>query len=88
MPRVHLIHAAGSASLSSQCATPVKFNEVVGNRSVPKQFVPAYLPQRYMGRNASKLGAMASVCESIRVYGCNVNQVKAGTTGGEWKRIA
>lgn len=81
MPKVHLVHAAGAQSLSAQCATPVRFNPVVGNRAVPPQFVPKALPSRFQGRNASKGGAMGKLCDDLRVYGCNVNPVKAGTTG-------
>ena len=80
MPKVHLVHAAGAQSLSAMCATPVRFNPVVGNRAVPKN-VPLRTSPRFLGRNASKGGAMGKLCDDLRVYGCNVNPVRAGTTG-------
>jgi hypothetical protein len=88
MPRVHMIHAGGAQSLSAQCATPTKCNPVVGNHAVPPQHVPKALPARFMGRSASKGGAMGKLCDDLRVYGCNVNPVKAGTTGGHGQVIS
>lgn len=88
MARVRSIHAGGAQSLSAQCATPLRVNPVVGNYATPKQFVPKALPPRFMGRNASKGGAMGKLCDDLRVYGCNVNPVKAGTTGGHGQIIS
>lgn len=87
MSRVHTIHRGGSESFNAMYPLTLKVNPVVGNRGVPKG-VPLALPQRFHGRNASKGGAMGKLCDDLRTYGCNVNPVRAGTTGGHGQVIS
>jgi hypothetical protein len=87
MPRVHMVHTAGAQSLSAACATPLRINSVVSRGVAPKG-VPLALPPRFHGRAPSKSGAMGSLCDTLSVYGCNVNPMRAGTTGGHGQVIS
>lgn len=86
MPRTHIIHDVGRLAHLTQSTTPHSA-PVVRRGEVPKG-VPLRLPAKFLGRSPSKGGAMSKLCDDLRVYGCNVNPVKAGTTGGERQVIS
>jgi len=77
MPRTFTIHDVSSPQarrLSQPIARP--------------KLIPLSLPPRFLGRSASKGGAMGKLCDDLAVYGCNVNPRRAGTTGGQGKVIS
>lgn len=85
MPRTFIVHDVGQ--LTSLLNTNVRTAPVVRRGEAPKG-VPLRLPAKFLGRSPSKGGAMSKLCDDLRVYGCNVNPTKAGTTGGEGQIIS
>jgi len=77
MPRTFTIHDVSSPQ-SRRLSQPIER---------PK-LIPLSLPQRFLGRSASKGGAMGKLCDDLAVYGCNVNPRRAGTTGGHGNVIS
>lgn len=81
MARTHMLHAGGAQSLHAACGTKPRTNPVVGNKAVPPQFVALALPPRLHSRNPQTGGALGKLCDSLAVFGCNVNPRTTGTTG-------
>lgn len=86
MPRTFIVHdiAKFNHLLNS---TPLNTAPVVSRGQAPKG-VPLCLPPRFLGRNPSKGGALNALCNDLRVYGCNVSPIKAGTTGGHGQVVS
>lgn len=87
MTRVHRMYAAGADSLSYACNTKPISHPVMSRGQIPDN-VPLYTPARFAGRNPSRSPAMASLCNNLAVFGCNVNPRTTGTTGGEYEIVA
>jgi hypothetical protein len=87
MSRVHRIYAGGSQSLAAACNTKPISHPVVGKGQAPDN-VPLYTPARFAGRAPSRGSAMGNLCDTLAVFGCNVNPRTTGTTRGEAEIIS
>lgn len=88
MSRTFMLHNSNSKLVTNLMSTTTpNVNPVVSRGQAPAN-VKLVLPRRYLGRDATRGGAMAALCNDLAIYGCNVNPVKAGTTGGARKIIS
>lgn len=87
MSKVYRVYEAGANSLSAQCATPLRVNPVVGNKLPPKR-IALHLPARFLGGKPTNGTYMSSLCKDLRVFGCNVNPYRTGTTKGDRKIVS
>lgn len=77
MARIHLV---GTGTLSHLHTTPKRPSDPLA--------APLCTPVRFLGGGVPGKNPMHQLCSTLRVYGCNVHPMRAGTTHGEYEVVS